>query len=254
MHGEAAVVLGQDGVDPDRFQVRVEKSGKVMAVKRTNLTPLGGKIELDEVEVLRKPLKERFFSELRKLLWNQTEESIAIATLASETVAQQELNKPFSIWSRMWQAWVALRATYPNPPQMYDCLQEAPGQFAHLEDEEGWGVVALTDLSRQMLIREKVPEPPTKKRKVVAENPRGKLDDMARALYNAMTMVGPKGTFAHVSTIGSDVTVRNLRNDKWFGVGKKKRKIEDMLREYPEVFYLEMRDGAIMVSLTEDAE
>ncbi|CAK0868039.1 unnamed protein product, partial [Prorocentrum cordatum] len=254
MNGESAVVLGQDALDKDRFQVRVDKSGMVMALKRTNLTPLGGKIEMDELEQMRTPLKDRFYAELRKLLWNQPEESIAIATLASETVAKHEGNNPFSPWSRMWQAWLAVRATYPTQPEMYDVLTEAPALFAHLEDQNGWGVVALTEKSRQMLISAKVPEPPTKKRKVGVENTKGKLDDMARAAYNALTMSGPKGTMVHISQVGSDVTVRNLRNDKWFGVGKKKRKLEDMLREYPKVFEIEMTNWGVMVKLTDEAD
>ena len=46
---------------------------------------------------------------------------------------------------------------------------------------------------------EAVVEGPTKKRKVAVESTKGKLDDMARALYNALSMAGPKGTAVHIS-------------------------------------------------------
>lgn len=250
-NGLEGIVLDGDCNDSGRLLVMLPAVGRCLSLGPSNCTATGTEATSYELAALGPPLKEAFYTEVRKFLWGVANERTSLHLLFGADATAR--GNPYSPESRVYAGWTSLCAACGDQAQTIREVLRERTLFELVPDPRGFESVALTPAGRQMNISEGLPEPPSKRKKVEEDTGKQKEDEFARILYSALHLCATKGKFVSISKIGSDVRVMELRKDPQF----EKKKLVDILHAYPNVFELEAEappSSGWTVRLKEDAE
>lgn len=251
INGLAGIVLCTDSCDPSRLVLWMPSLGRAMSFRPENLAGAAEKATKVELASCQAPLREAFYTEVRKHLWGLPREQ---APLMSLTAPGSAKDNPLSREARMLAAWHVFKAACgEEAPLMFSVLRSRSDLFEITRDHAGNENISLTEASRRLNVDEGVPEPPTKKRKVERDSGRQATDELARALFVALQRCTSEKESVPISQLGSDIRVAQLRRDHRF----RKVKLFEVLKDYPSVFQLVAEEApgtGWLVSLAEGAE